>query len=459
MSKSTVFRINKSISAISVSMAISAIILLLSFLFGNSYPIARVILAISLAPCVYNLYSNLDNADIKWFEIFSNLYLVSILIIPGIFQSANGFFPFYRMSYDEASVTAAATITLLFCTTFNAGCTLAWARPKQQRTNPKATTLSPASALLLIFGLCLLSLAIASAIGIDKFVNFRREGFGIALAPVKQAEIQLSRSLSFCALILSIHLFKMNKSPGPVMALIISTVIFGFINFPPALARFILFGYVISTFILFYPTSIYIKKISSIVIYPIGILTVLPYIDHLTRGNVRKEFAFSTGNYMIYSGDLDSFQSIINIYNWISRDGVQFGKQILSSVLFFIPREMWEGKSYPTGAIAALNNGYSYSNISAPMPGEIFSDFGWLGLIFAGAATGLIVGAVDRTANSNQGRFHTMALCATLAGFAAILFRGSLMSILGPVALTVLSCHLLSLAETRLRERPQQVST
>ncbi len=440
-------------------MAASAIVLSLSFFFGNSYSTARVILAMSLAPCVYGLYSSINKPDVKWFEIFSNLYLVSILIIPGIFQSANGFFPFYRMSYDETSVTAAAAITLMFCTTFNAGCALAWALPKQQRANPKATTLSPGSALLLIFGLCLLSLAIASVIGIDKFVNFRREGFGIALDPTKQAEIQLSRSLSFCALILSFHLFGKIKSPPSSISLLISIVVFSFVNFPPALARFVLFGYIISIFILFYPLSAYFKKIFSIVFYPIGVLTLFPYIDHLTRGNVRKDFSFSPGNYIIYSGDLDSFQSVINIYNWISRDGIQLGKQLLSSALFFIPREMWEGKSYPTGSIAALKNGYSYSNISAPMPGEIFSDFGWLGLIFAGAATGLIVGAVDRTANFNQGRFHTMALCATLAGFAAILFRGSLMSILGPVALTVLSCHLLSLAETRLRERPPQVST
>jgi hypothetical protein len=453
MSNPKNINITKPISALSVAMATSAVVLSLSFFFGNSYSTARVILAISLAPCAYNLYSNLNKPEIKWVEIFSNLYLVSILIIPGIFQSSNGFFPFYRMSYDETSVTAAAAITLLFCTTFNAGCALAWTLPKQQRANPKATTLSPSAALLLIFGLCLLSLAIASVIGIDKFVRFRREGFGIALDPVNQATIQLSRSLSFCALILSIHLFKGNKSPASIISLFISTAIFGLINFPPALARFILFGYVISMFILFYPTSTYWKKLTSIILYPAGILTILPYIDHLTRGNTRKDFAFSPGNYVIYSGDLDSFQSIINIYNWISRDGVQFGRQLLSSLLFFIPREMWEGKSYPTGAIAALNNGYSYSNISAPIPGELFSDFGWLGLIFAGVATGLIVGAIDRTANSNQGRFHTMALCATLAGFAAILFRGSLMSILGPVALTVLSCRLLSLAETRFQER------
>ncbi len=124
-------------------------------------------------------------------------------------------------------------------------------------------------------------------------------------------------------------------------------------------------------------------------------VTIFPAVDALGRGD--GIVSFSPLEYLSTHGDFDGYQSTINIVAWIDNQGPMLGRQLLSAVLFFVPRSFWSWKSPGTGIEAADFVGYPYINISAPMPGELYADFHLFGLILFSCLLGRIVRRVDES--------------------------------------------------------------
>ena len=117
-----------------------------------------------------------------------------------------------------------------------------------------------------------------------------------------------------------------------------------------------------------------------------SVLMIFPLSD-LFRASLDVDFSeeisnFSFTSHLEKSGDFDAFQQITNTYVYVDENGLSYGKQLLSSVLFFVPRSIWDGKSQPTGRVLAENLGYSFYNLSAPIWSEFYVDFSFFGLLF-----------------------------------------------------------------------------
>ncbi|WP_421149475.1 hypothetical protein [Seonamhaeicola sp. NFXS20] len=88
--------------------------------------------------------------------------------------------------------------------------------------------------------------------------------------------------------------------------------------------------------------------------------------------------AFSTLHY-------DAYANIMATDEYVSKGGFSFGFQLLSALLFFVPRGLWSSKPLSTGEFIGnfLINDYnfSYNNLSNPLVSEGYINFGLVGVI------------------------------------------------------------------------------
>jgi hypothetical protein len=84
----------------------------------------------------------------------------------------------------------------------------------------------------------------------------------------------------------------------------------------------------------------------------------------------------------VFAGkDFDGFQQIINSIDYVQDHGHTFGRYLLSTLLFFVPRSLWNGKATPSAIDVAEDRGYWFTNLSMPIHSEIFIEFGVVGLV------------------------------------------------------------------------------
>lgn len=192
------------------------------------------------------------------------------------------------------------------------------------------------------------------------------------------------------------------------------------------------------------------KYKASIAIYGLilGLLIIFPYASMYRSSNdpnLKESIEkISNENSLIVSGDYDSFQQIMNGMRMVQNDGIQYGKQIVSSLLFWVPRSVWPDKAQPTGVLIAEKTGYSYLNLSAPLWIEYYVDGGWILVLVGFVLYGVFVRWVDDSRRTHVGASTPVFLFATVyAGYQIFLLRGSLMpaiAYLSPVVPVLLAC-------------------
>jgi hypothetical protein len=84
----------------------------------------------------------------------------------------------------------------------------------------------------------------------------------------------------------------------------------------------------------------------------------------------------------------DTWSSLATVYEMVSEQGPYFGKQLLGTLLFFVPRTMWQDKPITTGYEVGrylMDRHYMwFDNLSTTLPAEAYIDFGMLGIpVFA----------------------------------------------------------------------------
>lgn len=82
----------------------------------------------------------------------------------------------------------------------------------------------------------------------------------------------------------------------------------------------------------------------------------------------------------------DAFANIMATVDYVSINGLSYGYQLLSSLLFFVPRSLWTSKPTSTGELVGNylieKYEFDYNNLSNPIVSEGFIDFGFFGLFF-----------------------------------------------------------------------------
>lgn len=145
------------------------------------------------------------------------------------------------------------------------------------------------------------------------------------------------------------------------------------------------------------------KKSRLIFVILFGIVVLFPVMGlYRYRGITEVPFSeiidqiFSVDKYFT-SGNYDAYQMLIAINKYVDMNGITFGKQLLGVILFFVPRQMWSSKPVGSGAYVSSILGLSYDNISCPIVGEAYINFGVVGIAIFAIVFGVLLRKIDNT--------------------------------------------------------------
>jgi hypothetical protein len=163
-----------------------------------------------------------------------------------------------------------------------------------------------------------------------------------------------------------------------------------------------------------------------------------------------------------FSINYDSWANIYTAVEIVKVHGMQWGHQLLGSLLFFVPSSIWSAKPLATGIFLAdyLITNYSmwFTNLSAPLAAEGYLDFGPAGVVLYACIMALFVAFMNRLA-MRRDRWIAFPMAIYASVFLMIVLRGSLMIALGFAAAAFLSfCFVAALLSAKIGVR-HRIST
>ena len=120
------------------------------------------------------------------------------------------------------------------------------------------------------------------------------------------------------------------------------------------------------------------------------------------------EAIFEDGFLSVYADvDYDAYRMLGSAIRYCAENGCTFGRQLLGSLLFFVPRAIWSSKPGGSGAMLIRDEiGSSVpSNVSCPFIAEGLVNFGIVGAIAFALILSLFIKVTDHTYNKTVAEF------------------------------------------------------
>jgi oligosaccharide repeat unit polymerase len=226
---------------------------------------------------------------------------------------------------------------------------------------------------------------------------------------------------------------KEEKFKGKNIFIFVNVILFLLIYFPTSAARFQIIAAYLGLFLIITlkPQSKY--KIT--LLFLLGLFIVFPSLEVFRNLKSFNQFNLNNVGNSINSafneGHYDSYQMFVNSINYLAENGVTWGRQISGTLLFFVPRSLWPDKPVGSGAYVSGNMGMSLDNVSMPIVGEAYINFGILGIILFAYLFGLLCRRFDqrywkKVENNDNGLL--VHFYPVLIGYFFFMNRGDLMS-------------------------------
>ncbi len=433
-------------------MAITLAVALLWFADGSARDVRHDTLAPTLLSITFvsmmvvlalSSVSDRLHFGLQMFAVYFAIYL----LLPGYHHATTNVFPFYAMAYSWRVIRESALIITWFSAMTMVGYVAAHVhagggpqlslrgKPRRVRAN-----------LILATGLLLVAMAAAavylSSVGIAGAFSSRAETVATSGDTTAGGLFRsLPRVITFISLLYSIVMLRFSSVPllGRIY-LAFNIPIFLVVNWPPGLARFVLFGYILLILVLFGNMRSIVARIGLTAGFVVGALGLMPLVEMFTRG---KGSADSLGYGSLLSryfetADFDGLQSVNNAVIYVNEQGLTNGRQLLSVLFFFVPRTIWPGKGEPTGVITAEAANFTFLNISQPLPSEFYVDFGLTGVLIGGLLVGYGLCRTDLWINRNWTTGPASRLVAgLLVAYSIIIYRGALLGIIATITTLV----------------------
>lgn len=95
------------------------------------------------------------------------------------------------------------------------------------------------------------------------------------------------------------------------------------------------------------------------------------------------------------AGDYDAYSMLARSVVYVGSYGASMGSQLLTAILFFVPRAFWSAKGIGSGALIARTQDQDFENISCPLPAEGVMNFGIIGLFLFALVMGMLCKRID----------------------------------------------------------------
>ncbi|MGN7147509.1 hypothetical protein ACTHQ6_00765 [Arthrobacter sp. SAFR-179] len=185
-----------------------------------------------------------------------------------------------------------------------------------------------------------------------------------------------------------------------------------------------------------------------------SLIFVFPILDAF-RNSLSEVSVDTSALDSLLSGDFDAFAQIVNTVEYVQRNGITNGNQLMGVIFFWVPRSFWPDKAVDTGTLLANMKGYWFTNLSAPLPAELFINGGWAALIVGM----LVFGFAIRRWDSSMNRMITKGQAPSILGcimpfYMLILLRGSLLQAVAYMAVILASAAFVAPRKVRDAPRP-----
>ncbi len=154
-----------------------------------------------------------------------------------------------------------------------------------------------------------------------------------------------------------------------------------------------------------------------------GLAVIYPLANLFRNSASRASLRLGAEAYFTY--DFDGFQQTVNSAYYVHVHGHTWGYHLVSALLFWIPRSLWQGKAISTGNVVAASRGYKFQNLSMPFWTEIFVEFSFIGVVVLFYFYGKLALRLDQALNDSRVGFG-MALAVLFAACQIGLLRGPL---------------------------------
>lgn len=442
--------------------AVGGVILTLTFVISAIAPPAW---AVGVIPQIYILASVLFycgvaiRTDVGAISLLVSLFFLFFVAIPAALQIDAGQYPFGG-SYDSSQLISAYTVLSLGQLSVMLGMEIG----RRKKRPPDGNSAFDAGRLARCgYILATISAAIIAYIGVSYAVRSRVAASSDPNSEGLRMQVLLTgRSLSLvAALILVLVLLaepSKRRRPSFLLALIFTAVVYAILNFPSSLPRFQLLGGVLAFGCILTPTFKALPKIIYSVAAPGFLFFLFPAIKTLGSGDgidFGDGFARNVHAYIL-GVDFDSFKQTMDTIIYVHLYGGRAGENLIGAALFWVPRTVWHGKPTQSGAIVSSALGYSYTNVSSPLPAEGLIAFGIIGTSLLCLFAGLLAGRVEamaRASFSSTGANPWILAYALATGFTVILLRGALNAVFPMIGPGIFACGIV-LAVARTRGRP-----
>lgn len=234
--------------------------------------------------------------------------------------------------------------------------------------------------------------------------------------------------------LLGIHLYRQKKIAWVHITIILAAAVLT--NFPTAIPRYWLATFYIGAGISCF-SRVFLKKtrlFDSFFIAGLAVLFPLLTLARLGKEELanlcaRPGLFFKQLAASFCGQDFDAYASLQHTLQYVQTNGVLWGRQLTTTLLFFIPRAVWPGKSVGSGSLVnPPRPGSDFTNFSSPLFAEGYLDFHLAGAFLLTAVCAWLWGRYDRHYwYAAQDGFLKMVYPAYLA-MAFFMLRGDLLS-------------------------------
>lgn len=183
-------------------------------------------------------------------------------------------------------------------------------------------------------------------------------------------------------------------------------------------------------------------------LYIIALFYLFPLADYFR--NTRRDFGNPISRESLTNGDFDSFAQLLNTFAFISEKGIGWGVHIVSLPLFWVPRSLWPEKPVDSAVLIANFRGYTFNNLSMPVMAELMLDFGVIGAGLVFLMLGMYLSRGDLSfVYSSKPMAQIQVSSLFLIPYSLMLFRGSLLQAVSPIAVVLVASKILTKKEFR----------
>ncbi len=347
--------------------------------------------------------------------IFSTFFLCWLGIGP-LYQLSHGAMAWNddALSHDLGAVRAALLLSDVFLVVFFFAVALGTrVAPKRPRQKPRA---EPNGWPVLVLSIVLLPRVVAASGGLAALFSSRATldaslaANGLTLQQSGGAALAVDNILPGAAAVAAGLVFICRlryRSPGrrlraDVVGLILSLGMAAIYCNPVTNTRFVALGAFGAMAVAWLrPTRRRAAVVTAVIAF-VGAAFIYPLLSVFKTASGTQSASFTSGLKAFASPDFDGFQQIINTMSYVRSHGYGMGSHVLSALVYFVPRSIWQGKSEPASLEIAANRDYSFTNLSLPVHAEFYLDFGIAGVIVLAIGLGLLWGRLDERWINNQ---------------------------------------------------------